>query len=41
MATATGATKTAEELLEQFRPLGQETVYDEESCRERVRAASE
>jgi quinolinate synthase len=34
MATATGATKTAEELLEQFRPLGQETVYDEESCRE-------
>jgi quinolinate synthase len=34
MATATGATKTAEELLEQFRPLGQETVYDAESCRE-------
>jgi quinolinate synthase len=33
MATAASATKTADELLEQFRPLGQETVYDEESCR--------
>jgi len=34
MTTATGAAKTAEDLLEQFRPLGQETVYDEESCRD-------
>lgn len=34
MTTATGAQKTAEDLLEQFRPLGQETVYDEESCRD-------
>ena len=25
--------RTADELLEQFRPLGQETVYDEDSCR--------
>jgi len=25
--------RTAEALLEQFRPLGQESVYDEESCR--------
>jgi len=33
MTSANGASKTAEELLEQFRPLGQETVYDEESCR--------
>jgi len=30
---STGTAKTAEDLLEQFRPLGQETVYDEESCR--------
>jgi quinolinate synthase len=34
MATAANSSKTASELLEQFRPLGQETVYDEESCRE-------
>lgn len=34
MSTASRADKTAQDLLEQFRPLGQETVYDEESCRE-------
>jgi quinolinate synthase len=38
MTTATRvddkAGKTADQLLEQFRPLGQETVYDEESCRD-------
>ncbi len=32
-STAAPASRTAAELLEQFRPLGQETVYDEESCR--------
>lgn len=32
-STAAPGARTAEELLEQFRPLGQETVYDEESCR--------
>ncbi|HXC51848.1 MAG TPA: quinolinate synthase NadA [Candidatus Limnocylindrales bacterium] len=30
---APGAQRTAESLLEQFRPLGQETTYDEEGCR--------
>lgn len=33
MTTATAA-KTAQDLLEQFRPLGQESVYDEESCQQ-------
>jgi quinolinate synthase len=33
MATPTAAQKTADELFEQFRPLGQETVYDAEDCR--------
>jgi quinolinate synthase len=32
MNTAAHAGKTAGDLLEQFRALGQETVYDEESC---------
>jgi quinolinate synthase len=33
VTTLATATKSADDLFEQFRTLGQETVYDEESCR--------